>query len=66
MSKADEKEVRDELLSVKQVAKELGVSVETVEREIRDGNLLAHKVRGQWRIRRSALDKYLAERSNIR
>lgn len=47
-----------EYLSINQTAGALGVSRRTVERMIRDGELPAVKVRGQWRIRADAVRDY--------
>lgn len=47
------------LYSIAEAAKLLSVSDETVRRMIQDKELDAVKVRGQWRIRRESLAKYL-------
>ncbi|MBN8883345.1 MAG: helix-turn-helix domain-containing protein [Salana multivorans] len=56
----------DELLTVAEVAAELRQSAYTVRLVIRRGDLKAIRVgrskRGEYRIRRSAFDTYLAER----
>lgn len=47
------------LYSIAEAAKLLSVSDETIRRMIQDGELNAVKVRGQWRIRRESLERYL-------
>jgi excisionase family DNA binding protein len=51
---------RAPMLSPAAVADRLGVCVETVCREIRDSNLMATKVRGQWRISKEGLGRYVS------
>ncbi len=46
----------DDLLSVDQVAQEVGLHPRTVRRFIREGRLKANKVGKQWRIHRQDLD----------
>jgi excisionase family DNA binding protein len=45
--------------TIQEAAKLLRVSDETVRRMINSEQLDAIKVRGQWRIRKESLDKYL-------
>jgi len=47
------------MLTLDDVAKILNVSAATVRRLIEDGELKAIKVRGQWRVKQSDLDKYI-------
>jgi len=47
------------LYSINEATKLLGVSDDTIRRMIASGELDAVKVRGQWRIRRESLEKYL-------
>ena len=49
------------LYTLEEVAKILRVSVATVRRMIDDGELEAIKVRGQWRVRKDILDRYLGK-----
>jgi excisionase family DNA binding protein len=51
----------DVLYTLEEVAKILRVSVATVRRMIDDGELEAIKVRGQWRVRKDILDRYLGK-----
>lgn len=51
----------DILYTLEEVAKILRVSVATVRRMIDDGELEAIKVRGQWRVRKDVLDRYLGK-----
>jgi excisionase family DNA binding protein len=55
--------VRDEdiLYTLEEVARILRVSVATVRRMIDDKELEAIKVRGQWRVRKEVLDRYLGK-----
>lgn len=48
-----------------ETAAEIGVSVKTVRREIRDGNLGARRVRGVVRVLASELDRYLNDAPQI-
>lgn len=43
-----------------------GCSKRTVEREIRDGNLVASKIAGKWRIRIEDADRYVKASANVR
>lgn len=49
------------LYTLEEVAKILRVSVATVRRMIDDRELDAIKVRGQWRVRKDVLDRYLGK-----
>jgi len=53
----------DKLLTIREVAKILRVSERSVNRYIEAGKLRAFKI-GQWRIRRSDLDKFLKSVQN--
>ncbi len=53
-----------DVLTVDEVAAELRVSAQTVRKLIEEGQLRAFKVRGQWRIRRADLDRYIEKQSN--
>lgn len=48
--------------TIPETAQLLRVSDETIRRMIKDGQLDAVKVRGQWRIRKESVDKYLGRR----
>lgn len=50
------------MYSISEVARLLGISDETIRRMIKDKQLDAVKVRGQWRIRKESVDKYLGKR----
>ena len=49
----------ERLLTVHQAAKMLGVSVYTVKRQLRAGELPGVKIGGQWRVQRVALEAQL-------
>jgi len=53
--------MEDSLLSVKEIAKFLNVSIRTVQRMVKRGDLDAVRVGGQIRVHRSALDRLLRE-----
>lgn len=50
---------QERVFTIEEIAETLKVSVDTVRRMIRDGEIHAIKVRGQWRITKEALDHYL-------
>ena len=50
---------QEALLTIEEAARLLRVSVDTVRRMIKDKQLDGSKVRGQWRIRKASVDKYL-------
>ena len=50
----------NELYTIQQITSLLQVSDETVYRHIRSGKLTAIRVGGLWRVRKEALDKFLA------
>ncbi len=50
------------MLKISAVANLLGIGKNTVIREIEDGNLMAYKFRGVYRIPEDALEEYLRER----
>lgn len=54
-------ELTKPLYSINEAKDLLGVSDETVRRMIQAKELDAVKVRGQWRIRRESLEKYLGK-----
>jgi excisionase family DNA binding protein len=47
----------DEVLTIEEAAKYLKVSEDVIRRMIKDGELRATKIRGQWRIRREAINQ---------
>ena len=51
-------------ITPEQIALELSVSYPTVCRWLQNGRIPAHKIIGQWRIRRADFVKWLEERSN--
>jgi len=51
----------DPLLTIREIAKFLNVSIRTVQRMVKRGDLDAIRVGGQIRVRRSALDMLLRE-----
>jgi excisionase family DNA binding protein len=54
------------LHTVAQAAKRLNVSERTVRRMIDSKEITAYKVRDQWRIPESDIQRYLAEQSNLK
>ena len=50
-----------EVATIPEVARFLRVSKTTVYKMIKDGELPAKRIRGQWRIMRHALQEYLAD-----
>ncbi len=51
-------------LTVRQVAKELGLTEYRIRQLIREKQIRATKIK-QWRIRREDLDKFIRSRSNV-
>jgi excisionase family DNA binding protein len=49
----------DKFLSASEVANALGVCRDTVYRMVREGSIRGVRVRGQWRIATSELNKYI-------
>lgn len=49
----------DEVLTIKEVAALLKLAEKTVYSMAQQGEIPAFKVRGQWRIRRSELDRWM-------
>lgn len=49
----------DEVLTIKEVAALLKLAEKTVYSMAQQGEIPAFKVRGQWRIRRSELDRWI-------
>ena len=56
----------EEVLTIKEVAVLLKLADKTVYSMAQQGELPAFKVRGQWRIRRSDFDRWLADRAEGR
>ncbi len=52
-------------MSPLQVAVRLGVSRSTAYRLIADGDLIATRIRGQWRVSEAALSDYIASHTNV-
>ncbi len=52
------------LLTLSEAAQLLHVSIRTLHRMIRSGDLPALKVGGQWRVRESALQRWVEHREN--
>ncbi len=55
------KPVSDEVLTIKEVAALLKLAEKTVYAMANAGELPAFKIRGQWRIRRAQLDRWMDE-----
>ncbi len=53
----------DEILTIKEVAALLKLAAKTVNATTNAGELLAVKIRGQWRIRRAELERWMDEQS---
>lgn len=56
------KRQRTQIMTLKEVAKYLGVHEMTVYRLLKAGKLPATKVGGQWRFKKELLDKWLTSR----
>ncbi len=59
MAEKEEKKELQPLYSINEAKELLKVSDDTIRRMINSRELDAIKVRGQWRIRRESLEKYL-------
>ena len=55
----------DEVLTIKEVAALLRLAEKTVYAMANAGELPAFKIRGQWRIKRTELDRWLDEQPRI-
>lgn len=55
----------DELYTVEQTATYLKVSTKTIRRLIKSEKIIASKVGGRWRIKKSDIEEYLGRTSNI-
>ena len=55
----DKKPQRTQIMTLKEVAKYLGVHSMTVYRLLKEKKLPGFKVGGQWRTKKEVLDKYL-------
>lgn len=53
----------DEVLSIQEAARALGVHPDTIRRMIKSGEIKAFQVRGRYRIRRSEIDRLSSEES---
>lgn len=51
-----------EYLTFAQAAKEFGISIRTIYREVKEGNIIVHRFRGSSRISRASLAAYAAAR----
>jgi excisionase family DNA binding protein len=54
----------DSILTPREVATFLTISIKTVKRELKDGRLDGYVLDGRWNIPRASLRKYLSRRSN--
>jgi excisionase family DNA binding protein len=52
---------QDDLYTPEEAARVLRVSVDTIYRMIKGGQLEAVRIRGQWRIKRASVDKLLGK-----
>jgi excisionase family DNA binding protein len=52
----------NEVLTIKEVARALRVSEDTVRRMIDSGELQAFKVHNQWRVRKDVLDRFMGKK----
>ena len=57
--------MNEKILTVKQVAQQLQVDTKTVRKWIRDGELTAIDIGGEYRVRQSALDDFLKRRERV-
>lgn len=53
---------QEEILTVKEMAKYLKLDEHTIYRLARKGDLPGFKIAGEWRFRKSALDKWIEDR----
>ena len=53
----------DQILTIKEIAAILKLAEKTVYSMAQDGELPAFKVRGQWRMRRTDFDKWIAKQA---
>lgn len=53
----------DEILTLREVAEYLKIGERTAYRLVQDGKLPAFKVGGAWRLRRGALDTWMAQQT---
>ena len=49
----------EKIMNTQQAAEYLGISLRTVYRLIKNGEIPAKRVGGQWRLARSSLDKFI-------
>jgi excisionase family DNA binding protein len=56
--------IREQLLSVAQVAEYLNVDKFTIYRLVADGQIPAFKVGNQWRFKKKLIERWLKENSN--
>jgi excisionase family DNA binding protein len=54
--------ISDKLLTVKDIAKKLNVSLQTVRNYIKEGKIKAYKFDNVWRIPSKEVDKFLEDR----
>lgn len=55
----------DKMLSVEEVAKQLGLSEDSILRRLRKKVLIGYNLEGTWRIKESDLKAYLSTRRNL-
>lgn len=55
----------DQILTIKEVAAILKLAEKTVYSMAQDGELPAFKVRGQWRMRRTDFDNWIAKQAGV-
>jgi excisionase family DNA binding protein len=49
----------EKFYTVSEVAVMLRITVQTIRRMIKEGELPAFRIRGEWRIRQSAIDEFI-------
>ena len=57
--------MNEKIYTVKQVASQLQVDTKTVRKWIRDGELKAIDIGGEYRVRQAALDDFLRRRERV-
>ena len=57
--------MNEKIYTVKQVASQLQVDTKTVRKWIRDGELKAIDIGGEYRVRQTALDDFLKRRERV-
>jgi len=57
--------MRDEILTIKELAKYLKINERTIYKMIKDHSIPAAKLSGQWRFKKEIIDQWIVEKSLI-